>query len=110
MASLTVEHISKNFPGVRALDDVSVEFEQGSVHALMGENGAGKSTLGKIIAGVYTADEGTIKIEGHEVRPPPPRKGRGPEIPLVQQDLAFRPTVTGRRTQHIEKHHHRPGL
>src|SRR5271165_3987559 len=68
MAFLTVEHISKNFPGVRALDDVSVDFEQGSVHALMGENGAGKSTLGKIIAGVYTADEGTIKIEGHEVR------------------------------------------
>ena len=77
MAFLTVEHISKNFPGVRALDDVSVEFEQGSVHALMGENGAGKSTLGKIIAGVYTADEGTIKIEGHEVRPTDPRRCAG---------------------------------
>jgi ABC-type sugar transport system ATPase subunit len=64
MAFLTVEHISKTFPGVRALDDVSVEFEKASVHAVMGENGAGKSTLGKIIAGVYTADQGVIKIEG----------------------------------------------
>ena len=77
MPFLTVEHISKNFPGVRALDDVSVEFEQGSVHALMGENGAGKSTLGKIIAGVYTADEGTIKIEGREIRPTDPRVAQG---------------------------------
>src|ERR1700727_339722 len=58
MAFLTVEHISKTFPGVRALDDVSVEFEKASVHAVMGENGAGKSTLGKIIARVYSADQG----------------------------------------------------
>src|ERR1700726_2770284 len=94
MAFLTVEHISKNFPGVRALDDVSVEFEQGSVHALMGENGAGKSTLGKIIAGVYTADEGTIKIEGHEVRPTDPRHAQGLGIALVHQELAFCPNLT----------------
>jgi ABC-type uncharacterized transport system ATPase subunit len=69
MAFLSVEHISKTFPGVRALDDVSVEFEKASVHAVMGENGAGKSTLGKIIAGVYTADQVVIKIEGQEVKP-----------------------------------------
>ena len=94
MAFLTVEHISKNFPGVRALDDVSVNFEQGSVHALMGENGAGKSTLGKIIAGVYTADEGTIKIEGHEVRPTDPRHAQGLGIALVHQELAFCPNLT----------------
>jgi ABC-type sugar transport system ATPase subunit len=94
MSFLTVEHISKNFPGVRALDDVSVDFEQGSVHALMGENGAGKSTLGKIIAGVYTADEGTIKIEGREVRPTDPRHAQGLGIALVHQELAFCPNLT----------------
>ena len=94
MPFLTVEHISKNFPGVRALDDVSVDFEQGSVHALMGENGAGKSTLGKIIAGVYTADEGTIKIEGREVKPTDPRVAQGLGIALVHQELEFCPNLT----------------
>jgi ABC-type sugar transport system ATPase subunit len=60
----------------------------------MGENGAGKSTLGKIIAGVYTADEGTIKIEGHEVRPIDPRHAQGLGIALVHQELAFCPNLT----------------
>ena len=73
MAFLSAEHISKTFPGVKALDDVSVEFEKGSIHALMGENGAGKSTLGKIIAGVYTPDKGVIKLDGQEVKPTDPR-------------------------------------
>jgi ABC-type sugar transport system ATPase subunit len=94
MAFLTVEHISKTFPGVRALDDVSVEFEKASVHAVMGENGAGKSTLGKIIAGVYTADQGVIKIEGQEVKPTDPRIAQGLGIALVHQELAFCPNMT----------------
>jgi ABC-type sugar transport system ATPase subunit len=94
MAFLTVEHISKTFPGVRALDDVSVEFEKASVHAVMGENGAGKSTLGKIIAGVYTADEGVIKIEGREVKPTDPRIAQSLGIALVHQELAFCPNMT----------------
>jgi ABC-type sugar transport system ATPase subunit len=94
MAFLTVEHISKSFPGVRALDDVSAEFEKASVHAVMGENGAGKSTLGKIIAGVYTADEGIIKIEGREVKPTDPRIAQSLGIALVHQELAFCPNMT----------------
>jgi ABC-type sugar transport system ATPase subunit len=94
MAFLTVEHISKTFPGVRALDDVSVEFEKASVHAVMGENGAGKSTLGKIIAGVYTADQGVIKIEGQEVKPTDSRIAQGLGIALVHQELAFCPNMT----------------
>src|SRR6202045_4982598 len=94
MAFLTVEHISKSFPGVRALDDVSVEFEKASVHAVMGENGAGKSPFGKIIAGVYTADEGVIKIEGREVKPTDPRIAQSLGIALVHQELAFCPNMT----------------
>ena len=94
MAFLTVEHISKIFPGVRALDNVSVEFEKGSVHALMGENGAGKSTLGKIIGGIYTADAGVIKIEGEEVHPTDPLSAQRLGIALVHQELAFCPNLS----------------
>ena len=53
---LRVSEISKSFPGVKALSDVSISFRSGQVHALVGENGAGKSTLVKIIAGVYHKD------------------------------------------------------
>jgi len=94
MAFLSVEHISKTFPGVRALDDVSVEFEKGSIHALMGENGAGKSTLGKIIAGVYTPDKGVVKLEGQEVKPTDPRIAQQLGLAIVHQELAFCPNMT----------------
>ena len=94
MAFLSVQNISKTFPGVRALDDVSVDFEKASVHALMGENGAGKSTLGKIIAGVYTPDKGTIRMEGREIKPTDPRIAQELGIALVHQELAFCPNMT----------------
>jgi ABC-type sugar transport system ATPase subunit len=94
MPFLSVENITKYFPGVRALDDVSVEFEKGTVHALMGENGAGKSTLGKIIAGIYTADQGTIRIEGQEVRPTDPLSAQKLGIAIVHQELAFCPNLS----------------
>ncbi|HEY0792023.1 MAG TPA: sugar ABC transporter ATP-binding protein [Chthoniobacterales bacterium] len=94
MAFLSTEHISKRYPGVRALDDVSVDFERGSVHALMGENGAGKSTLGKIIAGVQVPDEGTIRLDGKEIRPTNPRIAQELGIALVHQELAFCPNLS----------------
>lgn len=94
MAFLSVEHVSKTFPGVRALDDVSVEFDKGSIHALMGENGAGKSTLGKIIAGVYTPDKGVIKLDGQEVKPTDPRVAQQLGLAIVHQELAFCPNMT----------------
>ncbi len=62
-----MENISKTFPGVRALDHVSLTVKRGSVHALMGENGAGKSTLMKCLFGVYRQDEGKIVLDGSEV-------------------------------------------
>jgi ABC-type sugar transport system ATPase subunit len=94
MPFLSVSNITKYFPGVRALDDVSVDFEKGTVHALMGENGAGKSTLGKIIAGIYTADQGTIHIEGQEVRPTDPLTAQQLGIAIVHQELAFCPNLS----------------
>jgi inositol transport system ATP-binding protein len=62
-----MEGISKSFPGVHALDDVHLEVQAGTVHALMGENGAGKSTLMKILIGMYQPDAGTVTIGGQVV-------------------------------------------
>ena len=64
---LKMEDIEKVFPGVRALDSVSLEVRSGTVHALMGENGAGKSTLMKCLFGVYKYDSGRIFLDGREV-------------------------------------------
>src|SRR4051812_28665388 len=66
-AILELSHICKRFPGVTALDDVSLNIERGACHALMGENGAGKSTLGKIVAGIYKPEDGTIVFDGNPV-------------------------------------------
>ena len=62
-----LEGVSKGFPGVKALDKVSFNLKSGEVVALLGENGAGKSTLMKILSGVYTKDEGSMKILGQVV-------------------------------------------
>jgi ribose transport system ATP-binding protein len=64
---LELRSITKTYPGVTALDDVSVSFRRGEVHAIIGENGAGKSTLIKVVSGAETADSGSIVLDG-EVR------------------------------------------
>ena len=64
---LRMENIEKAFPGVKALDNVSLTVKAGTVHALMGENGAGKSTLMKCLFGVYAKDSGKIYLEGKEI-------------------------------------------
>lgn len=65
---LRLRQISKRFGATQALDDVSVSFEAGKVHCLLGENGAGKSTIGKIVAGLFAPDSGALLLDGHEVR------------------------------------------
>ena len=81
--------VSKTFPGVRALHDVSCGIAAGSVHALCGENGAGKSTLGKILAGIHAPDAGHIEVFGEAVRFGSPREALAKGIGMVHQELSF---------------------
>ena len=64
MELLELHHITKRYPGVVALDDVSISFREGEVHALVGENGAGKSTFIKTISGAVQSNEGEIVFDG----------------------------------------------
>ena len=64
---LELKNITKTFPGVKALSDVSVDFYEGEIHAILGENGAGKSTLMKIICGIYQATKGQVVLDGEEL-------------------------------------------
>ena len=83
------EGITKRFPGVQALTEVSFEISAGSCHALCGENGAGKSTLGKLLAGIHKPDEGKLFVHGEEVRFDSPRDALEAGIGMVHQELAF---------------------
>lgn len=83
------EGITKRYPGVQALTDVSFEIAAGSCHALCGENGAGKSTLGKILAGIIAPEEGRLLIRGQAVRFASPREALGAGVGMVHQELAL---------------------
>jgi ABC-type sugar transport system ATPase subunit len=87
--AVVFEHITKRFPGVQALSDVSLTIAAGSCHALCGENGAGKSTLGKILAGLYAPDEGTLFVNGVEAKFAGPRDALAAGVGMVHQELAF---------------------
>jgi ABC-type sugar transport system ATPase subunit len=91
---LEAVHISKQFPGTLALDDVHLELLPGEIHAVMGENGAGKSTLMKILSGVYSADSGEIRFEGRPISPASPREALMLGIAIVHQELSVVPTLT----------------
>src|SRR5918993_2897706 len=83
------ERITRRFPGVQALSEVSLEIAAGSCHALCGENGAGKSTLGKLLAGIYAPDAGRLFVHGREVRFTSPRDALAAGVGMVHQELAF---------------------
>jgi len=86
---LKAEHISKSFPGVKALDDVSIEIRAGEVHALCGENGAGKSTLLKVITGIYSMDSGEVSVCGCKAEIKNINDARGCGIHVVPQEMAM---------------------
>jgi len=79
--------ISKTFPGVKALDHVSLDLRPGEVHALIGENGSGKSTLMKILSGVYMKDEGKVIVNGKEMNFQKPRDAQDAGIAIIHQEL-----------------------
>jgi inositol transport system ATP-binding protein len=85
---LQMKNISKNFPGVKALKNVSIDVRKGTVHAFMGENGAGKSTLMKILTGIYCADEGEIYLNGKLVQINNPHQAITLGISMIHQELS----------------------
>lgn len=91
---LSFDKISKSFPGVRALDDVSFGLMRGEVHAIVGENGAGKSTLMKILSGAYTADTGRMIFEGREIVNNSPKLSRDLGIQMIYQELNLVPELS----------------
>jgi ABC-type sugar transport system ATPase subunit len=91
---LKINGISKHFPGVQALREVTFEVQQGSIHAIMGENGAGKSTLMQIIAGVHQPDAGTIEYFGQPVRFSNPSEAQAKGIAIVYQELNLAPNLS----------------
>ena len=95
-ALLEMRGITKEFPGVKALDGVSLTVRPGTVHALMGENGAGKSTLMKCLFGIYAKDSGTITLEGKEVNFKSSKEAMENGVAMVHQELnqALTRTVT----------------
>ncbi|MGM0604022.1 MAG: ATP-binding cassette domain-containing protein, partial [Bacillota bacterium] len=91
---LELKNITKIFPGVKACDNVSFNVNKGEVHALVGENGAGKSTLMKVMAGIYTPEEGQIIYKGEEVRFTNPLDAKEKGIILIHQELSLVPQMT----------------
>ncbi|MBQ8586295.1 MAG: sugar ABC transporter ATP-binding protein [Butyricicoccus sp.] len=84
---LEMRHIAKSFPGVKVLNDVTLQVRRGEVHALMGENGAGKSTLMKILMGIYTADAGEVLLDGEPMLARGPREAMERGVAMIHQEL-----------------------
>ncbi len=91
---LEIAGITKSFPGVKALENVSLSIKKGSVHALCGENGAGKSTLMKIINGLHQADAGKILVKGEPVHIKSPFQAREYGIAMIFQELNYIPEMS----------------
>jgi ribose transport system ATP-binding protein len=107
---LEMRGISKTFPGVRALDNVSLSVRAGEVHSLMGENGAGKSTLMKILSGAYEADPGgEIRIDGEAVRIDGPLSARELGVAVIYQELSLAPNLSVAENIHAGRELRRGG-
>ncbi len=93
---LEVQNVTKDFPGVRALDDVSFQVKAGEIHGICGENGAGKSTLMGVISGVHPAGSfaGTVLIHGHEVHFRSVRDSEREGLAIMHQELALSPYLS----------------
>ncbi len=85
--ALSVEGLTKDYPGVRAVDDVSFSIERCTIHCLVGENGAGKSTLVKMLTGALQPTSGTMNVRGDAYKPNSPRDAREGGIATLFQEL-----------------------
>lgn len=107
----SLNHISKHFGGVKALQDVSLDIRQGEIHAVIGENGAGKSTLMNILDGVFTPSSGDYLIEGKPVLLHSPLEARSHGIAMVHQELSLAPALTVAENIHAGRLiHNRAGI
>jgi len=91
---LSLKGITKVFPGVKALDDVTIHVERGTIHGLVGENGAGKSTLIKVLAGIYQPEQGEVVLEGKVQKFPTPIAARRAGISVVHQEIKLSETLS----------------
>jgi len=91
---LSLSGVSKEFPGVKALNNVHFDLNKGEVHALVGENGAGKSTLMKILSGIYKKDSGEITYNGNHVNVSSPIEAHHLGISIIHQELNLMPHLT----------------
>ena len=94
---LKMQGISKSFPGVKALDNVSFSVAKGTIHGLVGENGAGKSTLMKILSGAYSCDEGHVTVDGEEIKNSSPALMLEKGVAVIYQELMLRITSEDER-------------
>ena len=105
-----VEDVSKEFPGVRALDLVSLRLRAGEVHALVGENGSGKSTLAKCLSGTYRPDSGRLLHRGEEVELHDPNAAQELGVAIFYQELSLVPTLSVAENVHLGRMPRRGGL
>ncbi len=91
---LSAAHLSKSFPGVRALAGVDFEVRAGEVHALVGENGAGKSTFVKVLGGGVVPDEGEVRLDGVALPFGDPLAARRRRIDIIYQEFTLVPQLT----------------
>lgn len=107
---LEAEGVSKSFPGVKALDNVSLDLRHGEVLALVGENGAGKSTLMKLLAGVYMPDQGVFRLNGEPLSISGPRDAQEKGISIIHQEFNLMPDLTVAQNIYIGRERRRTGF
>ena len=102
---LSLRNISKQYPGVQALDNVSIDFMEGEVHCLVGENGAGKSTFIKMISGADQPDSGVISFEGKEYNAMTPKLSKDLGIEVVYQEFNLAEDLTVAENMYLGEQH-----
>ncbi len=103
-------NIVKEFPGLRAVDDVSISLKAGEIHAIIGENGAGKSSLIKVACGLYTPESGTMTLDGEPYVPHGPSDALAAGVRVVHQEFSLMPSLSVAENLAIEDLPQRKGI